>query len=244
MSLNFSHKLKGIRNPTCFIFTQITLIFISSSHSTRSQVVYCSTKVRGRVSALQCQPSTWVTSWDIYHPTWSLGLDYHQSKQDDSEMSHHSMARVLCSLSMIPVILDSLISLSFSRPLPVPRTLLIRQYPRALYRAPAMMAPPLVLPLFPTLEIFFCPLWSWRNTVSVQTFSLYLNISLKTLSFSKISYRTVRNKLLLFTLSQVIQSSLDLWKVNQRKRMTESMGQMEKLSLKSYPLSTNIFIFC
>ena len=66
-------------------------------------------------------------------------------------MSHHSTARVLCSLSMIPVILDSLISLSFSQPLPVPRTLLIRQYPRALYRAPAMMAPPLVLLLFPTL---------------------------------------------------------------------------------------------
>lgn len=54
VSLNFSHKLKCIRNPTYFIFPQI------KPHSTRSQVVYCSTKVRDRASALHCQPSTWV----------------------------------------------------------------------------------------------------------------------------------------------------------------------------------------
>lgn len=40
-----------------------------------------------------------------------------------------------------------------------------------------------------------------------------------------------------------MQSGLDLWKINQRKKMTESMGQMEELSLKLYPLSTNILIF-
>lgn len=54
VSLNFSHKLKCIRNPTYFIFPQI------KPHSTSSQVVYCSTKVRGRASALHCQPSAWV----------------------------------------------------------------------------------------------------------------------------------------------------------------------------------------
>lgn len=81
---------------------------------------------------------------------------------------------------------------------PSPRAPLVQQDTRALHRTPVRGSPPALLTVFPTLEILCYSEWNRRNylTTSAQTFSLYLRISLKALSFSKTNYITIRNKLL------------------------------------------------